>query len=89
MEYKCAICGKPVNSNEAIVCSECSAPMHKECFDEEILSDATGTPLCPTCALRSAVDWVDHILSLYAKSIKEPARSELRERLRNLATTLE
>ncbi len=89
VEGECIICGKPVDVDEAVRCVECGSLMHRECFDEEILSDADGNPLCPRCALRAAVDWVDHILSYYAGSIREPDRGELRERLRGLASMLD
>ena len=83
----CVICGKPIEG-EYIECSECGAYMHRDCIDEEVLSDAEGTILCPSCALRAALDWADHILSLYAHSIRGEDREELRDKLKTLLDAL-
>lgn len=63
--------------------------MHKDCVDEEVLSDAEGNIMCPQCALQAAVDWVDHIITFYASSIHNEVREELRERLASLVKLLE
>ncbi len=86
---KCVICGKEIVASEVIKCSVCSAPMHKRCIDEEILTDAYGNYLCPSCAAISALEWLDLILSFYASSIRNEKRSEIVDRLRNYIKMLE
>ena len=83
----CIICNKLIE-DDVVKCSICGAYMHKGCVDEEVLSDAEGNILCPSCALRAALDWADHILSLYAHSIRGEDREELRDKLKTLLNTL-
>ncbi len=85
----CIICGKPVSEEEAVRCADCDSPMHRSCIDPEVLTDAEGAPLCPACAALCALEWLDHVLSLYASAIKEPRRSEIIARLRRYLEVLE
>ena len=63
--------------------------MHRGCIDEEILTDVEGNYLCPVCAARTALDWFDNIISLYAHSIKDNNKEEIIERLKNYIKILE
>ena len=87
---RCTICGRIVEDDDELVeCSICKAPMHRGCIDEEVLSDAEGNIMCPRCALQAAIDWVDHIITFYANSIRGEAGEEVKERLMNLVKLLE
>jgi len=84
----CTICGRVIDEEELVKCSICGAPMHKSCIDEEVLSDAEGNILCPKCASIAALDWLDHILTLYSHSIKGSDREELLGRLKTMVKLL-
>lgn len=63
--------------------------MHKDCIDEEILTDAIGDYLCPYCAAVSALDWLDSILIQFSNSLNEKQREEISSRLKSYLDILE
>jgi len=86
---KCIICGKEIKDKDYVQCPDCKNYMHKSCIDEEVLMDVTGEYLCPICAARAALDWLDNIISLYASSMKGEDRKEIIERLKTYIRLLE
>mgnify|MGYP000415597887 CR=1 FL=1 len=90
MGSQCIICGKAIQSNETIVkCVICGAVMHKKCIDEEVLTDAVGDYLCPYCAIISALDWLDSILTYYSNSLSKEQREDISSSLKSYLNTLE
>lgn len=90
MVSQCIICGKTVQDDEAAVkCVICGAIMHKKCIDEEILTDAMGDYLCPYCAIISALDWLDSVLTYYSNSLSKEQKEDISSRLRSYLNTLE
>ncbi len=87
-ESICPICGKPI-TNDYVICSACGAKMHRNCIDEEILTDAAGDHLCPYDAALAALDWFDSVVTNYTHSFTEDQRRELIDRLRSYIELLE
>ena len=87
MGYQCIIRGKAIQSNETTAKYViCGAMTHKKCIDEEILTDAIGDYLCPYCAIISALDWLDSILTYYSNSLSKEQGEDILSRLKSYLT---
>ncbi len=85
----CYICRKSIESlEEAETCVICGVKMHRRCIDEEILTNAEGSILCPYDVALAALDWFDSILSTYASSFTNKQREEIVERLKTYLNML-
>ncbi len=87
-ESVCPICGRSI-TDDYVVCTVCGVKMHRNCIDEEILTDASGDHLCPYDAALAALDWFDSVVTNYAHSFSEDQRHELIGRLRTYIELLE
>lgn len=85
----CPVCRKAVSNENCITCTVCKAKMHRDCVDEEILTDAAGEYLCPYDAAIAALDWFDSVITCYSHSLTEDQRRELIDRLRSYIELLE
>ena len=87
---KCPVCNKEVKEDSLMEkCVLCGVTLHRSCIDNDILRDANGNALCPYCAAISALDWLDNVITLYLRPLKNSVLlSDIVERMKNLLKIL-